>query len=370
MSSLASFVDRLKDAFEAAGVQRDQCELDSGHLVVKGDTVRVVPVTALHAQYAACGDESSRNKLIGATMDAFVEGAADVPSVYTDCGARLLPQLWPLHKIVARQVTLPNGFELPHCGIHGEQPPLHSSAVEANGLGVVLVCEYLAEGMPAIETPVLSNDLMRWGVSFVDVLQRALDNLRARTKSGPPAENRWEHHPTGCGQSSWQDRFDAARIALFPKLLTARKRPDGVAEAGGHVVAFATPSCVLASMSKNALGLCFMGDTLYLKVAAGDVQARTNQLLSSVPLRLLKMRDNETSHPLRQADAKGFVWKWFPYAPGGPPLKSPGEFSVPVDQGEVDAILNAAEAGKAVPVSSSAGLLLLLLLLLSLLLFC
>ena len=28
---------------------------------------------------------------------------------------------------------------------------------------------------------------------------------------------------------------------------------------GGHVVAFASSSCVLASTSKNALGLCFMG---------------------------------------------------------------------------------------------------------------
>ena len=27
------------------------------------------------------------------------------------------------------------------------------------------------------------------------------------------------------------------------------------------------------------------------------------------------------------------VWQWLPYSPGGPPLHSPGEFSVPVDQG-------------------------------------
>lgn len=33
---------------------------------------------------------------------------------------------------------------------------------------------------------------------------------------------------------------------------------------GGHVVAFATHSCVLATMSKNALGLCFLGHSAAL----------------------------------------------------------------------------------------------------------
>ena len=33
----------------------------------------------------------------------------------------------------------------------------------------------------------------------------------------------------------WKDRFDAVRVAVFPKLVATRKRPDGVAEQGrGH----------------------------------------------------------------------------------------------------------------------------------------
>merc|ERR550514_2247451 len=291
--------------------------------------------------------------------EAFVRGAADVPEDYEACGARLLPQLWPVHKIVARQLTLPGGFELPHCGINGEQPPLRTGAgLEAHTLGVVLVCEYIAgcgeAVLPAIETPVLSSDLARWGVGFVDALQRALENLRSRTKAGPPAGQRWEHHASGCGQACQRDRFDAARHALFPKLVTMRKRPDGIPETGGHVVAFGTTSCVLATMSKNALGLCFMGDTLHLKIAA----EASGQLLSSTPYRLLKMRDpsagGEHAHPLAQKASEGFVWRWLPYTPGGPPLRCEGEFSVPIDQGEVDAILNAAEASRAVPVFARA----------------
>jgi len=142
---------------------------------------------------------------------------------------------------------------------------------------------------------------------------------------------------------------------LLPKLVTMRKRPDGEPEPGGHVVSFATPSCVLASTSKNPLGLCFMGDTLHLQIAPEDNKAKTSQLLSVTPYRLLKMRDScvaegKMDHPLTQKAGEGFVWRWFPYAPGGPPLRAQGEFSVPIDQEEVDAILNAVEAGRPVPV--------------------
>ena len=38
-------------------------------------------------------------------------------------------------------------------------------------------------------------------------------------------------------------------------------------------------------------------------------------------------------HPLESTASEGMVWRWMPYSPGGPPLQSPGEFSVPVDQG-------------------------------------
>lgn len=37
----------------------------------------------------------------------------------------------------------------------------------------------------------------------------------------------WPRFPQG-----WKDRFDAVRVAVFPKLVATRKRPDGVAEQG------------------------------------------------------------------------------------------------------------------------------------------
>lgn len=339
----AAFAKRLLDAFVDAGLDRQQCDFDeaAGQMIINNDITRVVPIATLFAQYSLCADEAARSKLVDGAMKAFVEGAADVPSSIAETGDRLLPQLWNKQKIAARQMTLPAGFELPHCGLRGELPL-------DGDLGVVLVCDYGVDGL-SIETPVLSKDLSRWGLSFTAALGKALENLRARTKKGPSADRRWEHHPTGCGESCWKDRFDAVRIAVFPKLVATRKRPDGVAEQGGHVVAFATTSCVLASMSKNALGLCFMGDTLNLQISLRDPK----QLLTSIPMRLMKMKDPQSGsarHPLESTASEGMVWRWMPYSPGGPPLQSPGEFSVPVDQGEVDAILEAAENGRAVPV--------------------
>merc|ERR1719329_206133 len=194
-------------------------------------------------------------------------------------------------------------------------------------MGVVIVCEYLPghAALPAIETPVLSSDLARWGVGFVEALRLAVENLRERTKKGPPPGERWEHHESGCATSLFRDRF-------------------------------------LAATSKNALGLCFMGDTIHLKIAAEDARTRANQVLTTTPYRLLKMKDPHTAskasgdtppparHPLDQQAGEGFVWRWRPYSPGGPPLQASGEFSVPIDQGEVDGILNAIQAGRPVPV--------------------
>lgn len=343
--AVAAFAARLREAFDEAGLDGQKCEFDeaSGQMILHGDVTRVVPVGMLFAHFAACKDEEARNKLVTAVLEAFVDGRADAPHELRSCGDRLLPQLWPLSKISARQLTLPTGFDLPHCGLHGEAPPLKAE------LGVVLVCEYCADGLPPIETPLLSSDLLRWGVTFEAALKTALQNLRERTKKGKDASSRWEHHPTGCGESCWKDRFDAVRVAVFPKLVATRKRPDGVEEQGGHVISFATHSCVLASTSKNALGLCFMGDTLHLQLKAKEPK----QLLSITPMRLMKMKDRPRDgerHPLQAPASEGMVWQWLPYSPGGPPLHSPGEFSVPIDQGEVDAILAAAENGQPVPV--------------------
>jgi len=377
----AAFIEKLLKALEQAGVDSDRCRYDeqSGQLVITGSaadsTIRVVPVRALCAQHAASVQAvggSSTSDLVAAqqAMEALAtaaadvfgpRGAADVPEDYDACGERLLPQLWSASKIAARSATLPDGFKLPHCTVHGEETKqLGKSDGIDEHLGVVLVCEYVPPSklLPPIETPVLSNDLARWSISFPDALKRALENLRKRTKDGLAPDKRWEHHASGCGQSCQRDRFDSARMVLLPSLVVKRKRPDGVAEIGGHVAVFATSSCVLATTSKNPLGLCFLGDTLHLNIVKDEALSRSGQLLSTTPYRLLKMKVGNipkdlTNHPLTQKAGEGFVWRWMPYTPGGPPTRAEGEYSIPVDQGEVDAILDAAEAGRPVPVFSS-----------------
>ncbi|CAL1142227.1 unnamed protein product [Cladocopium goreaui] len=153
----AAFAKRLLDAFVDAGLDRQQCDFDeaAGQMIINNDITRVVPIATLFAQYSLCADEAARSKLVDGAMKAFVEGAADVPSSIAETGDRLLPQLWNKQKIAARQMTLPAGFELPHCGLRGELPL-------DGDLGVVLVCDYGVDGL-SIETPVLSKDLSRWG---------------------------------------------------------------------------------------------------------------------------------------------------------------------------------------------------------------
>lgn len=374
-SPAAMFMETLKGELSRAGIRPDQCDYDDtrGILVIHPDEAesagahRVVPVAALAARHTLlAGDAAGQAALMEAAVQAFGHGGADVPNRYADCGSRLLPQIWPAHKIASFQAMLPGGTELPHCGLHGEPPPLQKPSGErpmALDLGVVLVHEYVAQGSAGaasgprlpVETPVLSNDLLRWEVSFTGALRTALDNLRSRTKAGPAPDKRWEHHASGCGQSCWQDRFDAARAVLLPNLVAKRKRPDGAPEPGGHVVSVATTSCVLAATSKNPLGLCFMGDTLHVQMPkSGGADAL--QRLSTTPMRLLKMKDGgRGENPLDQKAGEGLVWRWAPYAPGAPPTRTSGEFSVPVDAGEVEAILNAAEAGGTVPVFTHAS---------------
>ena len=43
-----------------------------------------------------------------------------MPAAWDEARGRLLPQLWPLAKIAAKQKALPGGNRLPFCGLHGE----------------------------------------------------------------------------------------------------------------------------------------------------------------------------------------------------------------------------------------------------------
>ncbi|CAE7259477.1 unnamed protein product [Symbiodinium natans] len=135
--AIAAFAAQLREGFEEAGLDGQTCEFDeaSGQMILHGDITRVVPVGMLFAHFAACKDEEAKHKLVRAVLEAFADGRADAPNELHSCGERLLPQLWPATKISARQQTLPTGFDLPHCALHGEAPPLKAE------LGVVLVCQ-------------------------------------------------------------------------------------------------------------------------------------------------------------------------------------------------------------------------------------
>ena len=80
-----------------------------------------------------------------------------------------------------------------------------------------------------------------------------------------PPSDRWEMHPSGCATSQWRDSLDAARAALIPVVIGARKRAEG--DEGGAVAVFAAAHTVLTCGSKNPLGLCYSGDVANVQFA-------------------------------------------------------------------------------------------------------
>jgi len=244
----------------------------------------------------------------------------------------LLPQLWSRARFDALQRQLPN--MLPHCSLSGDTPLPEGLEGEI----AVVVC--YVKGTES--TVLLSTHLAEWELTFTDALRFGMKNLQKITKgeaAKKPAD-RWELHPSGCATSQWLDGSDAARIALLPAVAASRKRAEG--DEGGVVAIFASHHIALHAGSKNPLGLCYAGDVANLQVS---------ELLCATPWRLVKaLADpNAEKHPLRQGAGPkvdptstapappGRVWKWIPYIPG------PGEFSVPRDQNEVNAILAACE---------------------------
>lgn len=305
---------------------------------------RLVPgpeFARLATSYETAPTDKERAALVECACRAWIGGAADVPASWDAARARVLPQLWTLEWIRQKQSTLPPGVILPYCGLHGEED---STLYD---VGVVLVCDFAPEeanNTPSLETVVLSKDIRNWSISWTDALRAALDNLRARTRrleASSPFEKRWEHHPSGCGSTLWRDRYDAARCALLPSVVARRKREDGQPEPGAHVCVFAARGLSLGSTSKNALGLCYLGDMVHTKIKP------TGDLLSSQAYRLVKVKTTQGKpHPLVQKAGESVTWRWLPYAPAA----LSGEFSLPTSQEEVEALLECIEHGRPCPV--------------------
>merc|ERR1711871_1376622 len=241
----------------------------------------------------------------------------------------LLPQVWSRARCDALKAKI--GDQLPHCSLAGEFP------LPQGAEGDMAVVVMYSEGKK--QTLMLSTHLQQWELTFTEALRFAMKNLQSITKgehAKKPAE-RWAMHPSGCATTQWLDGSDAARIALLPAVAATRKRAEG--DEGGIVALFASNQITVSAGAKNPIGLCY----------AGDVACQVGtDLLCASPWRLVKALADPSaeSHPLRQvarpkADTNSSnasrVWKWIPYIPG------PGEFSVPRDQNEVDAILAACE---------------------------
>ena len=151
-------------------------------------------------------------------------------------------------------------------------------------------------------------------------------------KSELKLNEKWTSHASGCATSPWNDGFDAARVVLFPHLCTKAKLTTGMDE-GDRVVLFGTSNCAMSAGSRNPIGLCFSGDILINDIV------KTGEMLSNVAYRVKFKSSSPTAST---------SFEWMPFIP-----KVSFEFSVPNEQSEIDAILDAVQGGKKIPVFSN-----------------
>eukprot|EP00943_MAST-04B_sp_MAST-4B-sp1_P002416 g2416.t1 len=172
---------------------------------------------------------------------------------------------------------------------------------------------------------ITKKTLLEWDKTFDFVFKAAYENMKSEIK----LDNKWTSHASGCATSPWNDGFDAARVVLFPHLCFKAKLTTGMDE-GDRVVLFGTSNCAMSAGSRNPIGLCFSGDILINDIV------KTGEMLSNVPYRLKYKSASPT---------KSTPFEWMPFIP-----KPSFEFSVPNEQSEIDAILDAVQGGKQIPV--------------------
>lgn len=287
----------------------------------------------LETLFSSSSSEQQQSGLVETVCRAYTT-AGGMPSLYQDAKSGLFPQLWSTAKIRAKQSSLSGVATLPFCGLHGE---------EDGDYDVVVVVVYDSNPSPlsfSHETPVLSRDLVRWqSESWTQVLRDAMENLRTLTKKREENKEvqRFVVHESGCGVSGWSDRYDAARCALLPAVVSrAAKSP------GASVCIFASRRCAFTTSARNPMGLCYAGDCALTKISENEVISRT-------PYRLAKVKyasGQNKKHPLIQKAGEGVTWKWQRYVPS----ISSGEFCVPKNEEQINGILDAVEAGRPTPV--------------------
>jgi tetratricopeptide (TPR) repeat protein len=318
-------------------------------------------VASLYALYTEQVSDKARDQFVENVIKT-ATGEANMPATLETASGLLMPQVYGEQKIREKQANLGKAAVLPYMCLDGSDRLLTA--------GEVAVCVVADFGHATV--PVLSATLKQWDCSFNKVLQIATANLMSKNEAliktsrktqgkvkGKKAKDKknksvsmFEMHPSGCGSTIWHDQYDSTRAALFPHFIQNREAGAGAGTPQGDSVCLfgANQQCLVAD-SRNPIGLCFMGDMCL------DI-AKTRDLISNQPYRLATSSASNSAipaakpgHPLHKLltaglEGTGNIFHWQQYDPKA----RNGEFSVPEEQGEVDAVLAAVQSGKQIPV--------------------
>lgn len=352
----------MAEAVAKAGADTTKMNFDqeSGILSMEvNGSMRALSPATLFPDYMKLTKETDKSTFVSNVIKTYVSSTSGKPADFQSAMTLLKPRLQTKGYFRKKTAELPQGQSIPHCGLSGA--PLTASA----SLSEIGVCVVVDLGHAIV--PVLSGDLVVWGGrSFEDVLAIAITNLRKASGQsagkGNPKTWKFGKHASACCQSEWGDQFDSTRAAVIPNMVMMMG-PGAMAGAprntgGDPVVIFAAHSQCMAAGSKNPLSLCFMGDMTLDVVKKRDAQNGgskssdnitasnlTSVLLSVLPYRLRRItgKANTKKHPLHMpvhGSKTDEIYVWERYKRGE------GEFSIPSNQQEIDAILEGTQTGK------------------------
>ena len=321
------------EAMKVPGVDSTKCAFASDGATLNigfkdRSESRSLHVPALYSRFSQLKTEKARTKYVSNAIQTYVASdpnQIEMPKTFEEAAVLLKVQ------IINKTVCV--GQKQIACA------PLEkfSGGPSPDKFKKLFLCENAGKGINELAIAIVVDrgharffvtrkTLLAWDKTFDFVFKSAYENMKSEMK----LRDKWTSHASGCATSPWNDGFDAARVALFPFLCNKAKLSSGMDE-GDRIVVFGTSNCTMSAGSRNPIGLCFAGDILINDIA------KTGEMLTNVPFRV--------SFQSSSTPTVSTPFEWSRFIP-----KQSFEFSVPNEQSEIDAILDAVQRGTKIPV--------------------
>ena len=323
------------EAMKLGNVDSSKCAFGSDGATLNigfknNSETRSLHVPSLYSRFAQLTSEEAKNKYIANAIQTYIASdpsQIEMPNTFDKASVLLKVQVINKKMCVSQPQIACVAFEK------------FNGGSTSKDLKKLFICENVEKGINDLAIAIVvdrgharffitKKTLLEWDKAFDFVFKAAYENMKSELK----LNEKWTSHASGCATSPWNDGFDAARVVLFPHLCTKAKLTTGMDE-GDRVVLFGTSNCAMSAGSRNPIGLCFSGDILINDIV------KTGEMLSNVAYRVKFKSSSPTAST---------SFEWMPFTP-----KASFEFSVPNEQSEIDAILDAVQGGKKIPVFSN-----------------